>query len=232
MTFFFLIMLCNCLSDSLFEEKKRKGCLLFPFPRGHKFYMFLFWTCLLDLCKYICPSFLCFLAKGNMQGGSHKVVKLSPNEVFCFIFLAVLCVDLLYFFFLSLSSLPTWSWCTHKLAPNPSTVLFSGFVSSCFMPMTLGAAWLPDQVVCSCPAASAASSAACRRALPAQPLHTLLCRQMCSSAFWVAELETKWTEVGNVCIQLWRSMVLFSQFYCSDTLINTSRFPFLLFLLC
>lgn len=114
---------------------------------------------------------------------------------------------------------------------TPSAVLFSGSVDSFFMTTTLGGAWLPDQVVCSCPAASAASIAACRSALPAQPLH-LLCRQMCSSACWAAELEAEWTEVGNVCIQLRQSMILFSQVYCTDTLINTGRVSILLFLLC
>lgn len=32
---FFLIIVCNCLSNSLFEGKKKKGCFLFLFPRGH-----------------------------------------------------------------------------------------------------------------------------------------------------------------------------------------------------
>lgn len=99
-------MVYNFSSECLSGGKKRKGCFLFLFPRGRLCCMFLFWTCLLALCKYISPTFLCFLARGSIQSGSHMVVKLGPNEVFCFIFVPVSFVCLLFFSFFLLPFLP------------------------------------------------------------------------------------------------------------------------------
>lgn len=193
--------------------------------------MFLFWICLLVFRKYIFPSFLCFLARGNMQGGSHMAVKLSPNEVF-FLFLYQFYLCVCFFFFLPFTLLSSYMVLIHPwFGPNSFS---SAFFLALWVPVSCQ--WHLVEPGCQTRWFVSALLPELPALLPvgvhSQPLHTLPCRQMCSSASAVAELETEWTEIGNVCIQLWQSMVLFSQFYCPDTLINTSRISILLFLLC
>lgn len=204
-----------CQTVLLKGGKKSKVIFCFLFPGAFNAALFCAGLTYYRELGGITPSFLCFLPRGNMQGGSHKVVQLRPKKVFCFVSLL---------FFLSLASLPTQSWDIHNLAKTPSAVLFSGCVGSCFMPVRV---WLPGQVVGTCPTARAARAPARSPALPVQ--HSVPCwgRQMCSSAFWVAKLETEWTEVANVCIQLWQAMISFSRVYCTDILfINPTEFPF------
>lgn len=90
------------------KKKKSKVIFCFLFPDAFSAVLFLYWTYICRELGGISTSFLCFLARGNMQGGSHKAVQLRQNKVFCLVSIVVWFVCS-FCFFLSLASLPTQS---------------------------------------------------------------------------------------------------------------------------